>query len=182
MHPRLAELVEYLSVQRAAVLQTAAAVPAERWAEPPAEGRWSVGQILAHLHRVETGVARLIVMRVSEARSNGHPAETERSSMLGALDGRGVMDRSVPVEAPARVSPSSDVDSAQVLTLLESSRTALLNVIRDADGLALGTIRHPHPVLGEIDLYQWILFVGQHERRHMSQLAEVTDALDAVPH
>jgi hypothetical protein len=35
-------------------------------------------------------------------------------------------------------------------------------------------------VLGEIDLYQWILFVGQHEKRHLSQLEEIAEQLRAV--
>ena len=51
--------------------------------------------------------------------------------------------------------------------------------LADADGLALGMITHVHPVLGEIDLYQWILFVGQHEARHVAQITEVVSAASA---
>lgn len=51
--------------------------------------------------------------------------------------------------------------------------------LAEADGLALGTITHVHPVLGEIDLYQWILFVGQHEERHIGQIVEVVSAASA---
>jgi len=48
------------------------------------------------------------------------------------------------------------------------------------DGLALGELRHTHMRFGEIDLYQWILFVGIHERRHTSQLREVAEQLAAA--
>lgn len=27
-----------------------------------------------------------------------------------------------------------------------------------------------HPLLGELDLYQWLIFVGQHEGRHKKQI------------
>jgi len=30
--------------------------------------------------------------------------------------------------------------------------------------------KHTHPVLGELDLYQWLIFVGQHEGRHKKQI------------
>ena len=39
-----------------------------------------------------------------------------------------------------------------------------------ADGLALGEIKHDHVVLGELDLYQWLIFLGQHEARHTKQI------------
>jgi len=39
-----------------------------------------------------------------------------------------------------------------------------------ADGLSLGEIKHNHPILGELDLYQWLIFLGQHESRHRKQI------------
>ncbi|MDB4886632.1 MAG: hypothetical protein JWN79_2070, partial [Gemmatimonadetes bacterium] len=52
--------------------------------------------------------------------------------------------------------------------------------IAAADGLALQSVRHAHPRLGDIDLYQWILFIGQHEARHVPQVAEIIGALTAI--
>jgi hypothetical protein len=34
-------------------------------------------------------------------------------------------------------------------------------------------------VLGEINLYQWILFVGSHEVRHTAQVREIADDFKA---
>ena len=45
------------------------------------------------------------------------------------------------------------------------------------DGLALGDIRHTHLRFGELDLYQWCLFVAEHEKRHISQLRELAAQL-----
>jgi hypothetical protein len=59
----------------------------------------------------------------------------------------------------------------------ESSRTELHEAMRAADGLALSSVRVTHPRLGELDLYQWILFVGQHEARHREQIDEVVEQL-----
>ena len=52
----------------------------------------------------------------------------------------------------------------------------LRSAIADADGLALGLIMHPHPVVGDINLYEWILFVGLHEQRHVRQIGAVAAA------
>jgi len=60
---------------------------------------------------------------------------------------------------------------------LNESREMLRAAVAEADGLALGSITHPHPVLGEIDLYQWILFVGHHEARHAQQIDEVAQSV-----
>ena len=60
--------------------------------------------------------------------------------------------------------------------MLEESRAMLRSAIAEVDGLALGLIMHPHPVVGEINLYEWILFVGLHEQRHLPQIGEVAAA------
>ncbi|MDB4916548.1 MAG: DinB-like domain protein, partial [Gemmatimonadetes bacterium] len=70
-------------------------------------------------------------------------------------------------------------DSQTVLELLDASRAVLRDALAGADGLALGSIKHTHPAFGELDLYQWVLFVGLHERRHAGQVSEVISALSA---
>lgn len=177
MHPRLAELTEYLAQQRRAVIAAAAAVPTEQWTERPAADRWSVSQILEHLHRVESGSAALVAKRIARAREAGHPAETETSSVLGTLERFPVSDRSRRLVAPAIVDPSENPDRETVERRLAESRAAMLAAIESGDGLALGEIRHTHLRFGELNLYEWILFVAEHEKRHALQLAEVAAQL-----
>ena len=56
-------------------------------------------------------------------------------------------------------------------------REALLDAIGEGDGLDLSSVRMAHPRLGELDAYQWILFVAHHETRHVRQLERLHDAL-----
>jgi uncharacterized damage-inducible protein DinB len=179
MHPRLVELLAYLDAQRARVVDAAGNLPRDRWGVRPAPDRWSVAEVYWHLQRVEQGVARLIRKRATEAREQGIPAETDTSSKLGALDGRRVTDRSRAITAPPQVSPPEIPNAEIVQQQLEESRQMLRAAVAEADGLALGHVTHPHVVLGEIDLYQWILFVGQHEERHAAQIAEAAKAVSA---
>jgi hypothetical protein len=180
MHRRISELVDYADATRAALLDVAATVPADRFAERPAPERWSAAELLEHLARVETGCARVIAKRAAGARASGVAAEREDSTKLGALDGRRVTDRSHKLTAPDIVTPAGGFTRDGALDALSRSRAEFKRAVADADGLALEEVRHTHVVLGEIDLYQWILFVGQHERRHLPQLEEIAAQLRAA--
>ncbi|MFL5606831.1 MAG: DinB family protein [Gemmatimonadaceae bacterium] len=179
MHSRLAELRAFVDAQRSALLSAASPVPPDRWTERPAPECWSLTELFEHLYRVENVCARVVEKRALEAREAGHPPENETSSVLGALDGTGLTDRSRKLAAPERVAPIGGWTREQALESLARSRATLHDGMRAADGLALGTVKAPHPRLGEIDLYQWILFIGQHEQRHVAQAAEIAERLAA---
>ena len=77
---------------------------------------------------------------------------------------------SAVMQAPVTVQPRPNIDISEALEGLESSREALRAAVVSASGLSLGEIKHTHPILGELDLYQWLIFVGQHEGRHRKQI------------
>jgi hypothetical protein len=78
------------------------------------------------------------------------------------------------------VRPTGGWSRARTLEALRTSRAELSEAIRVADGLALGTVRFQHTRFGELDLYQWILFIGQHEERHLAQALEIVEQLAAA--
>ena len=45
------------------------------------------------------------------------------------------------------------------------------------NGLAIGQIELPHPRFGLLNAYQWVLFLGAHERRHTAQIREIVETL-----
>lgn len=177
MHPRLTELTERLAQRRRALLDAASAVPSDGWQTRPDDDRWSVSEICEHLHRVERGVAAVVAKRIAKARAEGIPAETETSSVLGTLDRFRVSDLDRKLVAPELVAPTENPDRETAERRLADSRAALLAAIESGDGLALGDIRHTHLRFGELDLYQWILFVAEHEARHTAQLRNVARQL-----
>jgi hypothetical protein len=167
MHARLDELVGLLTARRAEVLDAVACAPVTR----PREGAWSVAEVLHHLQLVETGVSKLV--HVELKRHPGPlPRETETTSVAHRLDHMALEDRGRRIMAPEAVRPRPGIATAEALVGLEASRGRLLDTLAQADGVALGEFSFPHPVLGSLDLYQWLLFVGQHERRHARQIAE----------
>jgi uncharacterized damage-inducible protein DinB len=177
MHPRLAEISEHLAQQRRILLDVASAVPADRWQTRLGDGQWTVSEILEHLYRVDRSVAGMLTKRIAEARDAGHPQEMETSSVLGSIDALRVSEVVQKLVAPERVAPTENADRETVARLLAESRAALNAAIASGDGLALGSIKQMQNRFGELDLYQWILFVAGHEKRHTAQLREVARQL-----
>ena len=177
MHPRLAELVDYAEAQRAVLLDAVEAIPQGRRDERVDPDCWSVAEVLEHLHRVERGIARLAAHGVERARAQGIGQERNEASVLGSLDALQLLRRSPKITAPEAVAPRGAYSAAQALAALVESREALLGTLTAADGLALGEITQPHPLLGTLNLYQWVLFVGQHEARHTAQIREIAGRL-----
>jgi hypothetical protein len=180
MHPRVAELVELLTRERAALLGAVAAVPADQLDRRPAPDVWSVGELLDHLAQVEAGSAQLLARRLARAKEGGLPAESESSTTLPRLD-RETFRTMAPREAPEFVRPTPGARTEEALDRLHRSREALLQVLHDGDGLALGQVKAMHATLGELDLYEWAAFIAHHEARHVDQLHRIGATLGATP-
>lgn len=177
MHPRIAEALDYLDTERADLRTTVERIPLELRGKTPDPDRWSVAQVLHHLTLIENRVGPLVNKLVTGARAKGVGPELETSSILNARHAERIADRSFKVPAPEEIVPPSDIDAASAWSALEQSREALKAAVTAGDGLALSEIRYPHPVLGDINLYQWILFVGSHEVRHTAQIREIAETL-----
>jgi hypothetical protein len=170
MHARLAETMDYVEEKRKELLQSFAGAPSNRLSQRVVKDSWSVAEILDHLRMVESGVARIITKRVGQAREAGLGEEKSTTSVMPSFDKYSAILEGAVLKSPEMVRPRADVDFKEALEGLESSREALRAAVVSANGLAIGEIKHTHAVLGELDLYQWLIFVGQHEGRHRKQI------------
>jgi len=170
MHPRLAETMSYVEEKRRQLLQSFEGVPGDRLCRRAAPDAWSVAEILDHLRIVESGIARLITKRVGQAREAGLGEEKSTESVMHTFDRHSAVLESAAIKSPPTVQPRANIDISEALDGLESSREALRAAAIVASGLSIGDIKHTHPILGELDLYQWLIFVGQHEGRHKKQI------------
>lgn len=179
LHPRLAELVDDLQRSRRALHACVAALSdAQRDAAPVGES-WSVAQIVEHLAIVEGQVGRLLSNLIKEAEATGE-RETETTSVLTSLDQFGVDVPTVRIPAPDRVQPKDGLSAHDALVRLDAVRDQLLRVIPRASGLPLANVSFPHPALGPLNGYEWILLIAQHERRHTRQIEAVAAAVTSA--
>ncbi len=179
MHPRIAEALDYLDAERADLRAAVELTPPALREQPPGPDRWSIAQVLQHLTLIESRIVPLVHKLVTKAQAAGLGPETATDPILNARHAAKIADRSVRVTAPEEMLPASDVDAASAWSALEASRAALREAVIAGDGLSLSEVKYPHPVLGEINLYQWILFVGSHEVRHTAQICEIAEQLKA---
>ena len=169
--------MSYVEEKRRELLESFEGVPGERLGRRAGPTGWSVAEILDHLRIVETGIARIITKRVAKAREEGLREETQTSSVMPSFEPHAAKLDSGTLQAPALIQPSPNVDINEALNGLKSSREALRAAVVSADGLAIGDIKHTHMVLGELDLYQWLIFVGHHEARHRKQIERTLKSL-----
>ena len=176
MHPPLQELADLLARTRDEVLAAWQALPPDTRERRPSPESWTPAEVLEHLRLVEAGSAALLARRLQRAQEAGLGPETDHRSRLDTFDVPALVDLP-PFEAPEPVRPAAGVRAADAEAGLRASRAALDAVMAAANGLALGEVRARHLRFGEIDFYQWLLFVAAHERRHLGQLVRLRDAL-----
>ena len=179
MHPRIDELVEHLHASRADLRAAVDSVPAGRRRERPGVDRWSVAEVLEHVGLVEQRVADALTARLADAKAGGLAAETDTSSVLASFDVARILDRSRRFMTGEGSKPKAGLDVAAAWDALERSRDTLLQAATAGDGLALGELSSPHPVLGQLTMYEWLAFLGSHDARHAAQIREIGAQLNS---
>ena len=176
MHPRIRELLDHLDRERAVLRAAFEAVPPELRDRAPGPGRWSAAGIVEHLAIVEQRVAGALAEKMAAARAGGVGPDTEEGPILPALDLTRIHSRTNRVNAPETAHPKG-LSADAAWTALERAGEAVRATLRSGDGLALGSVEHPHPAFGSLTLYHWFAILGGHEARHAAQIRE--DAVHA---
>lgn len=178
MHPRISEVLGHLDDTRSALERAVAAVPESARATRPAPESWSVAEIVEHVSLVEARIATALVEKIENAIANGLATESETTPVIAEAFVNDFLDRSERRTASDASQPHGASLEAS-WSVLHAQRRRLRDAVMAADGLALGSLRMPHPRVGDIDLYQWLTFLGAHEARHVVQVHEAGAALRA---
>ena len=173
MHPRTEEVLSYLDKTEGELRAAVATIPASARDTKPSADHWSAAQVVEHLAIAHNLVAALVAKSIGEAQAAGLGPETETASLLNTIPAERIQDRSQKVPAPERILPRNDIDVETAWSEFEQAREKLRNAFLSGDGLALEQVIRPHPVLGPINMYQWVLFNGSHEARHTLQVREI---------
>ncbi|HSJ39270.1 MAG TPA: DinB family protein [Planococcus sp. (in: firmicutes)] len=154
------------------ILETAEGFSDEQLNHKPAQGKWSVMQILDHLQLMENVIARNIAKELER--------ETSKKAMKKPI--QITVSRAIKVDAPSYTQPSDDfVNLSAMKVKLEASRTRLNQIYDNASEEALKSKSLPHPVFGKVPLIQWFPFVGLHEKRHLKQLESLLSKINGQP-
>lgn len=163
------QLTQYLADTRERLLRGPRTLTPEQLDYKPATGRWSVGEILEHLAVSESR----LLPRIEEV-LRGSPDPTKRSAWEGRDEAllQNVASRAPRVQAPDPIQPAGRWRHQELLRQLEAVRQRT-SEFADTTNAELRRYFYPHPVLGELDCYQWLLIAGAHFERHRAQVEEV---------
>jgi hypothetical protein len=154
-----------------AFLQSIAGLSEKQWRFKPAPDRWSVAEVSEHI-----AVAESTIFGFVQTKFMTSPADPSKRSEVAGKDEiilTKVPDRNHKVQAPEILKPTNRwTTEPDVIKAFEDSRKATMDYVRTSND-DLRDHFGPHPVLGPLDAYQWILLISAHSERHTKQIEEV---------
>jgi hypothetical protein len=165
---------DQLAASETRLLELVDGLTPDQWKFRPGEGRWSIGECVEHVMRVEDRVFGIIAKKLAEDKPE--PEKRDPAHAKDAVVAQGVPDRTTRREAPEPVRPTAQWPGADEL-LAEfrktRQRTAEFAATTQSD---LRSYFHPHGGFGELDCYQWLLVLSLHGSRHAQQIEEIKAA------
>lgn len=145
----------------------------------PTPEAWSITEIVEHLSITERGLLQLFQMMLTKLEGAGAQLPAD-----GLSTGDGRLPAPVSLaefaeqskqkfQAPEQIRPSGRVPLDASLASLRETREALEGLRLRLERVDARPARYPHPAFGALDLYQWLLFVGAHEDRHLRQIENI---------
>jgi uncharacterized damage-inducible protein DinB len=153
---------------RVALLRTLEEIPEERFFAAPAEGCWSPAATLEHVVFVEGRALGRIRSALQKA------VDPSRKSAMEGRDAEligQVRSREARVQAPAMAHPTGGKPRADLVAAFVTARDATMQFARETDG-DLRSHFATHPLLGDLDCYQWLMLIPSHCERHRKQIEE----------
>jgi uncharacterized damage-inducible protein DinB len=146
------ELADKVRRDMEQVREALTAVPADAFSTRPAQGEWSANEVAAHLTSSSAALAE---------------------GIRGAID-----SGATPAGATDRIEPTDEQRSGEEWwrTLL-SDREAILARARQASGDEHLDIKWNHPMFGDLNWREWLLFMRVHDLDHTRQLQSIAAQL-----
>jgi hypothetical protein len=168
-------LLLYLAASRERLLESVEGLNEQQQRFRPARDRWSVAECVEHVSIVERGVLRKIeaLVLAPQPEIPPHAQPPPRARVPDQVILARVPNRSSRVTAPPEALPGGRwTDFAELLREFEAARERSLRFAAVTQSDLRGHF-FAHPYLGELDCYQWLLFLGAHSERHARQAEEV---------
>lgn len=165
------EAIKYLEETRKNFLDSVQGLSEAQWKFKAAPDRWSVAEVAEHIAVSEENIFNLVTNRImkSPAAPEKKAAAKGKEKLLPGM----LSDRSSKFQAPETLKPTNRwaTQSELVKSFNASRDLTKAYVLNSQDDLRSHFA--PHPVLKELDAYQWIFLIAGHSARHTAQINEV---------
>lgn len=152
------------------LLRTVSPLEPTLYSQRPAEGEWSVAEIVHHLALVEERVLKELEGAIARP--------PQQIGFLRRLIPTSIVSsRLIRVKAPKAVKPLEAPAKDAGIENLDRARASLKRLCATHGNERFRQLVFKHPFLGNIDGVATVSFVGYHEQRHYKQIREVLKKL-----
>ena len=163
---------KYLEETRRKFLDSIEGLSEAQWTFKAGPDRWSIAEVAEHIAISESTILGLVTSKIVKGPASA--AGGERLSDQRVVDS--VVDRSARFEAPEMLKPANRWATRDALKQdFNAARDKTIAYVKETNDDLRGHAA-PHPVLKELDGYQWVLLIGAHAARHTAQIEEVKSA------
>lgn len=163
--------MSHLHATRKLFLDAVANLTPEQWNFKAGPDRWSIAECAEHIATSETFIFGAVEKLIASPAAA--PEMIEKTKGKDETIIKAVPDRSSKFQAPEPIKPKKL--SANPQEYVEKFKTARDKNIAwvDKTDASLRDKVMPHPALGPMDAYQWMLMISAHSERHVLQILEV---------
>ena len=133
--------------------------------------KWSIAEVAEHITATEAFIFEILQKKMKEAPSAPEKKDAVRGKEQ--IIQRAVPNRGRKVTAPEEVRPTGRwATLRETREAFEKTRQRTIDFVKLSKE-DLRSWHHPHFALGEMDIYQWTVFLAAHSERHLAQIREV---------
>ncbi len=166
-----AEAAKYLAETRKNFLESVKGLSEAQWKFKPALDRWSVAEVAEHIAISEETLFGMVtnqIMKSPAAPEKKEAAKGKEKLLPGMLT-----DRSSKFQAPEMLKPTNRwASQAELVKAFNASRDKTIAYVKTSQD-DLRSHFGAHPVLKDLDAYQWLFLISGHSARHTAQILEV---------
>ena len=179
MKRKLHKAYDKLEKQREEVLRKIEKLSRDQLSWNPAEGKWNILQVFAHLIKAESLSLKFI------ERSYSRYSELPDAGISSAIRFRLLkwgLKLPISYKAPAMADTTGyNPDFDELVSDWKKVRNRLNVFIEECDEASLGKALYKHPRAGDLNLRQAIEFMHFHINHHEKQLQNLSDAVKNLP-
>ena len=162
---------KYLDETRKKFLDSIKGLSEAQWKFKSALDRWSVAEVAEHIALSED-----MLFNIATVQAMKSPATPEKMAGSKAKDEtlmKMVVNRTTKAQAPEPLKPTNKwATQAELVKAFNASRANTKKFVQTSNA-DLRAHFMPHPLLKELDAYQWLLLLASHSERHTLQILEV---------
>lgn len=164
------QVLEQFAASESHLLRLIDGLTPEQLAFRSAPDRWSIGETVEHVVMVENAILRAIGQRIDQPSTR---TERPDPAPIDAALWTHTANRTQRVQAPERARPTGKFTVVvEAVEAVRTTRGRTVEFVQVSEGDLRGHV-FPHIVFGDLDLYQWLIFLSLHGSRHAEQIEEI---------